>query len=80
MRADSCPVGSRWRHKKRGTTYEVVSDAASLPCSAAPEFESLFDDDYFVVYRSEETGAFYLRPAPEFLDGRFERLDTPSDV
>lgn len=78
--SNNCPIGSRWRHKKRGTTYEIVSETASLQCASVPEVETLFEDDYFIVYRSEQTGADYVRPAPEFLDGRFERLDTPSDV
>jgi len=66
---------ARWRHKKRGTTYEVITDSASLQCSAAPEFEKMFDDDVFTVYRSEQTGAVYVRPTEEFLDGRFEKLE-----
>jgi hypothetical protein len=71
---DDIEAGQLWRHKKRGTTYQVVSAHAALQCSAAPEFEAMFDDDYFVVYRSVATGTFYVRPAPEFADGRFERI------
>lgn len=63
-----------WRHKKRGTTYEVLSKAATLQCSAAPAFESMFEDDRWTVYRSLKTGAIYVRPTEEFLDGRFEML------
>lgn len=62
----------RYRHKKRGTIYEVLTDSASLQCSCAPEVEHLFGDDTFTVYRSVDTGAVYVRPTPEFLDGRFE--------
>jgi len=65
---------ARYRHKKRGTTYEIITDTASLQCSAVPQFEQMFDDDYFTVYRSEQTGATYVRPTPEFMDGRFELL------
>jgi hypothetical protein len=64
-----------WRHKKRGTTYEIITDSASLQCSAAQEFEDLFADDNWTVYRNVDTGAIYVRPTPEFLDGRFERAD-----
>lgn len=64
-----------WRHKKRGTTYEIVTDSAFLQCSAAPEFERAFEDDAWTVYRSLQTGAVYIRPTEEFLDGRFERID-----
>jgi hypothetical protein len=63
-----------YRHKKRGTTYEIVTFHASMQCSAAPEFEQMFDDDVWTVYRDTRTGAIYVRPTPEFEDGRFERL------
>lgn len=68
-----------WRHKKRGTVYTVLFDAASLQCASAPEFETLFDDDHFVVYQNVRTSAVYVRPAPEFFDGRFERLPLTED-
>lgn len=64
-----------WRHKKRGTTYRVLTYAASLQCSGAPEFEEEFEDDNFVVYQNTETGAIYVRPEPEFRDGRFEVVE-----
>jgi hypothetical protein len=63
-----------WRHRKRGTTYEVLTEGASLQCSAAPEFESAFEDDCWTVYRSLQTGTYYVRPTAEFQDGRFELL------
>ena len=65
----------RWRHKKRGTIYEVLTNGASLQCSAAPEFEKLFEDNAWTVYRSVETDTIYIRPTAEFLDGRFERIE-----
>lgn len=67
-------IGQKWKHKKRGTTYEIIADTATLQCAAAPEFEQMFKDDAWIVYRSVDTGAVYVRPAPEFLDGRFERV------
>jgi hypothetical protein len=73
-------MSERWRHKKRGTIYEVITHDASLQCSAAPEFEQLFDDDTFTVYRSIRTGAVYIRPTPEFMDGRFERVSDVSST
>lgn len=61
-----------WRHKKRGTTYEIVTDAASIQCASEPGFENMFEDENWTVYRNVETGAFWVRPTEEFLDGRFE--------
>jgi hypothetical protein len=62
----------RWRHKKRGTIYEIVTDGAMLQCSAAPDVEKAFENDTWTVYRNIATGAIYIRPTEEFLDGRFE--------
>ena len=72
---DEIEAGQRWRHKARGSIYEIVTAHASLQCASAEAFEEMFEDDYFVVYRSEQTGSFYTRPQPEFLDGRFERVE-----
>lgn len=70
----TAPVGSKWRHKKRGTTYEIIAEGVSLQCSNDPTFEALFEDDDWVVYRADATGAVYVRPTEEFLDGRFEAM------
>ncbi len=67
---------SLYRHKKRGTVYEIVTDAAWLQCATAPDFETAFEDENWTVYRSVATGAYYVRPTEEFLDGRFERVST----
>jgi hypothetical protein len=72
FRPESYP---RYRHKKSGGEYEIITDSASLQCSAAPEFEKLFDEDCFTVYQNIATGAIYVRPTPEFFDGRFEQID-----
>jgi hypothetical protein len=68
-----------YRHKRRGAIYEVLHDNACLECSAAPEFEKMFDEDHFVVYRSIHSAAVYVRPYPEFHDGRFEAIPDPRD-
>lgn len=65
---------NRWKHKKRGTIYEVLTDTASIQCSAAPEVEEIFGEDDWTVYRNVETGAVWIRPSEEFLDGRFEKI------
>lgn len=64
-----------WKHKKRGTIYEIITDAASLQCASCPEFEEQFDNDNWTVYRNLHTGAIYVRPAEEFHDGRFEQVE-----
>jgi hypothetical protein len=66
----------RYRHKKRGGEYEIITDSASLQCSAAPEFEKLFGEDCFTVYQNIATGAVHVRPTPEFFDGRFELIES----
>lgn len=63
-----------WRHKKRGTIYEILSDVALLQCSTWPEFEAMAEHQAFTVYRDTNTGAIYVRLTVEFLDGRFEKL------
>jgi hypothetical protein len=65
-------IGQIWRHKVRGVEYEIVSDCASIQCSAAPEFEDQFGAEYWVVYRSVRSASVWVRPKEEFLDGRFE--------
>lgn len=68
-------VGTRWRHKKLGTEYEIITETASMQCSAAPGFECQFEDDHWTVYRSVRTGAMWVRPTAEFMDGRFEKIE-----
>ena len=63
-----------WRHKKRGTTYEVLTHDASLQCASESAVESMFEDENWTVYRNTVTGAVYVRPTEEFLDGRFEQI------
>ena len=67
-------MGERYRHKKRGRVYEVITDAASVQCATMPEIEDVFDDDTWTVYRDVVTGSWYVRPTEEFLDGRFELI------
>lgn len=67
----------RYRHKKRGMVYEIMTTFASLQCSSAPAFEQRFKDDNWTVYRNILTGTVYVRPTAEFMDGRFELVPTP---
>lgn len=61
--------GSRWRHKKRGSTYTVMGVASAQVVGVPIE-----EGATAVVYRSEHDGSLWLRPAAEFMDGRFEPL------
>lgn len=63
---------TRWRHLKRGTTYEVVG-VAKLQTALT---EGLADETPMVVYRNEANGKLSVRALDEFHDGRFEWLPT----
>ncbi len=67
-------VNGRYRHKS-GMVYVVITDCASLQCSATPEFEAMFDGHDWTVYRNVKTGAIWVRPTKEFKDGRFEKIE-----
>ena len=64
----------RYRHKKRGSVYEVITPGANLQCSTNPEIERFFEEACFTVYRNVDDGAIYVRPTAEFFDGRFEEV------
>lgn len=68
---------TRWRHLKRGGTYEIIGRDAAMQCSSHPKLEEEFETTTFVVIRSENTGMVYIRPTEEFFDGRFEPLVAP---
>lgn len=67
-------IGTTWRHKKRGTSYEVLHNTARLECASEPEFERMFEDDNWIVYRNLNTGSIHIRVEPEFADGRFVQI------
>ncbi|WNL50755.1 hypothetical protein RPALISO_168 [Ruegeria phage RpAliso] len=53
--------GTRWRHKKRGTIYEVVRVATK-------------EDDMTARVIYEDHARVWDRDYDEFMDGRFEQL------
>ncbi len=63
---DSPPL--RYRHKKRGTTYRVLSSARLQVADPTLDMTSV------VVYQDEESGLVWVRPEGEFFDGRFEAI------
>jgi hypothetical protein len=67
-------IGQHWKHKKRGPTYEILHDNASLQCATAEEFEQQFEDEDWIIYRNTATGSINVRLREEFLDGRFEKI------
>lgn len=60
-------MSERWKHKKRGSTYEMVGEAEVQASSYIREGGKV------VVYRDEK-GKLWVRPTREFYDGRFERI------
>lgn len=60
--------GQMWRHKTRGSTYEVLA-RATMQCADNP-----LDDAPVVIYR-DLMGYTWVRPESEFLDGRFELVE-----
>lgn len=65
--------GPRYRHLRRGTTYEVLTDHAHLNAS---DPRLLADGELMMIYVDVDSGRVCLRHPDEFLDGRFERLDS----
>lgn len=64
-------MGQRYRHKRRGTTYEVVGPATLQAEGGA------YDLDELVIYRGED-GRLWARLKSEFEDGRFEPVSEKS--
>lgn len=57
-----------YRHKKRGTQYMVMGKATL-------QIEGPHDMAECVIYQSMDDGRVWVRPAAEFFDGRFERVE-----
>jgi hypothetical protein len=57
----------RVRHKKRGTTYEVIGTAELQMAT------DLVDGAFLTIYRGED-GKWWARQEDEFEDGRFEEV------
>jgi len=70
LQSATAHVLPRFRHRKRGTVYQVISIG---------EDENRRGTEV-VVYRGEDDGKIWVRPSAQFFDGRFEELPRkPSD-
>ena len=63
----------RWRHLKRGTTYEEIGRARLQASTCLPD-----EGDVLIIYRGDD-GKLWAREENEFLDGRFERVPQQED-
>jgi len=62
-------TGETYRHKKRGSTYTVLSHAVLQVT------RHLRDNEPMVVYRGKEDRRLWVRSVDEFHDGRFEKIE-----
>lgn len=60
------------RHLQRGSVYRLVG-------SALLQTEEPIGDGAFLALYQDAQGAFWVRPAEEFKDGRFEPLTVEAD-
>lgn len=71
-------VGQKWEHLKRGHQYEILDTDAAMQIAPervgahrARQLEAMA----FVAYRRVGEARIFFRPADEFLDGRFRRVE-----
>lgn len=63
-------TGQHWRHKKRGSVYEIVATDCTMQCSSYEAWA--MEEEMWVAYRSITGHQLHFRMSEEFLDGRFE--------
>lgn len=76
---DEIQVGQQWRHKKRGSVYEIVATDAALQIATKGEDYGWLEDEDFIAYRPMNGYRLFFRMREEFLDGRFERCPQEND-
>ena len=57
------PIGSNWRHLKRGSIYTVRENGLWEPTQGP-----------CVIYKAHSDGTVWVRFLNEFMDGRYERI------
>jgi hypothetical protein len=68
--------GQKWRHRRRGSIYEIVdSDASIQVASLGSELEDQLEGEIWIAYRPVNGHKLFFRMREEFLDGRFEQVD-----
>lgn len=67
-RSEHLPSILRYRNIDSGIIHELI-------CNATLASDMMASDKLMVVYRNTETGERWVRPADEFGDGRFERIE-----
>lgn len=70
--------GQKWRHKKRGSVYEIVQTNAALQISCKGEDYGWMEEEDFIAYRTVDGERLFFRMREKFLDGRFELVAEPS--
>lgn len=65
-------VGTKWRHKKRGSEYTIIAIAQGQCSSESIGMYLGIENEEFVVYQNNH--GTWVRPIDEFLDGRFEEV------
>ena len=75
---ESVTCNSLWRHKKRGTTYEVLFEATLQMMNNQRHCD--LDDARCIVYKSLEDGRYWVRLKTEFMDGRFTEIDEEENM
>lgn len=68
--------GQQWKHKKRGSVYEIVATDAAIQITTIgdDEMQDMLEDEDWIAYRPINGHRLYFRMREEFLDGRFEQL------
>ena len=69
-------TGQQWRHKKRGSVYEIVAIDGAIQVASLGDDElmAMLEDEDWIVYRPVNGHRLFFRIREEFLDGRFEKV------